>query len=200
MLQVQLANAELSDSLRNAQCELDVTKTANSQLQTLFTERQKSWHEQTKIAQMEHDKEVGSHLCEVAFHIAVLAECAKAKATVVIQTNSGSTDNWHQSCCRHLQKHVLKAECVGTCHYQCACNWLVCLQLLDSRHRKLQEMEVVQARFHTVLEKKDESHANLKAQLQAALCRAERSEAMFEQQRQLLLQLTGSADDLAGHG
>ena len=56
----------------------------------------------------------------------------------------------------------------------------------------MQELQAVQARFQRVLVRKDESHANTKAQLQAALSRAERSEAMLEQQRQLLLQLTGS--------
>ena len=66
------------------------------------------------------------------------------------------------------------------------------MQLEEYCHRKLQEMQAVHARFKEVLQKKEETHAITRAQLQAAQTEIEHFEALFEQQRCQLLQLTGS--------
>lgn len=58
--------------------------------------------------------------------------------------------------------------------------------------RKLQEMQAVHARFKEVLQKKEETHAITRAQLQGAHTKIRHFEALFEQQRSQLLQLTGS--------
>ena len=64
------------------------------------------------------------------------------------------------------------------------------LQLAEAGQQQLQKMDVLHSRFRQVLQKKDESHAAMKAQLQQARLEAEQSASLLEQQRAILLQLT----------
>ena len=68
------------------------------------------------------------------------------------------------------------------------------MQLEEYSQRKLEEMQAVHARFKQVLQKKDESHANTRQQLQEALKQSEQYELLFAEQRRQLLQLTGSQE------
>lgn len=63
-------------------------------------------------------------------------------------------------------------------------------RLAEARQQQLQEVDVLHSRFRQVVQKKDESHAAMKAQLQQALMEAQQSASLLEQQRAMLLQLT----------
>lgn len=65
-------------------------------------------------------------------------------------------------------------------------------QLAEYSQRKLQEMQAVHNRFKEVLQKKDDSHASTRQQLQEALKQAQHYEVLFAQQRMQLMQLTAS--------
>lgn len=66
------------------------------------------------------------------------------------------------------------------------------VQLEEYSQRKLEEMQAVHARFKQVLQKKDESHASTRHQLQEALKQSEHYEGLFMQQRMQLFQLTAA--------
>lgn len=68
------------------------------------------------------------------------------------------------------------------------------VQLEEYSQRKLEEMQAVHARFKEVLQKKDESHATTRHQLQEALKQSEHYEFLFAAQRRQLLQLTASQE------
>ena len=68
------------------------------------------------------------------------------------------------------------------------------VQLEEYSQRKLEEMQAVHTRFKKVLQKKDDSHANIRQQLQEAQKQAECYETLFAQQRIHLLQLTASQE------
>jgi len=67
------------------------------------------------------------------------------------------------------------------------------VQLTGYSQKKLQELNTVHTRFKEVLQKKHEGHAVTQMQLQDAQRQARHYEALFEQQRTQLLQLTGSS-------
>lgn len=68
------------------------------------------------------------------------------------------------------------------------------MQLEEYSQRKLEEMQAVHARFKDVLQKKDESHASTRQQLQEALKQSEHYERLFMQQRMQLFQLTAAQE------
>lgn len=68
------------------------------------------------------------------------------------------------------------------------------MQLEEYSQRKLEEMQAVHARFKEVLQKKDESHASTRQQLQEALQHSQHYELLFAQQRLQLLQLTAAQE------
>ncbi len=57
-LQAQLSNAELTGSVKFLQEELAAATSANTQLQTVLTDKQQSWHGQSLSMQAEHEKQV----------------------------------------------------------------------------------------------------------------------------------------------
>ena len=74
--------------------------------------------------------------------------------------------------------------------YLCVRAFAHFVQLEEYSQRKLEEMQAVHARFKEVLQKKDDSHASTRQQLQEALKQIEHYELLFAQQRMQLLQLT----------
>lgn len=68
------------------------------------------------------------------------------------------------------------------------------MQLEEYSQRKLEEMQAVHARFKEVLQKKDESLASTRQQLQEALKQSEHYERLFMQQRMQLFQLTAAQE------